>query len=142
MSEYQEGIKLFSGFKLEEKDLIDFLNSPAKKVGVKLLLCENCDSPSSKNHQGIWCDHCPGKMVDRSNWIIKNLIKRSEKIIYLNEKYKNWWQRNLVNLVGWNLVSKLVKTESKYRWGWWEWTQNKENFNFVVSTYKKLVKNE
>jgi hypothetical protein len=81
---------------IEKDQLIKFLHSTYKQQNIPFILCKLCDCPSSKNHQQIWCDNCPGEMVDRSNWIILNTVARLENSHVHSKRFRDWPWRNLL----------------------------------------------
>lgn len=123
---------------ISRAELIKFLNSKYKEIGAGHKLCKLCDCPASKMHQGIWCDWCPGEMVDRSGWTILNSTIRTENSLK-NTKLKSWPLNALILNVAFHLAGpKLGLPEYSPKCCNWAW--EKENRNFVLEVYNELKK--
>lgn len=58
------------------KIAIDLLEEPLIRPPK---FCNICGGYSSKKHQGVWCEHCPGKMVPVENMTMEKCIRKTRK---------------------------------------------------------------
>lgn len=115
---------------ISKEDVVTFLHSTYTQLGIKRKLCEKCDSPSSKMHQGIWCDNCPGQMIDRSGWTVLGCTERLENSLRNFKKLNNWALKNLLITIGVHLHPSKIGVEG-INWAW-----RKENEDWVIGIYR------